>query len=240
MSRTPQLHENTKGSLRWIQTAIEDHWPALNDPILAAIPGASAIEWRSPLASDAYAEYRDADFLRRLGLERLEAPLKDFWPDRGPQWDALGLTNNGQVLLVEAKAHIGELCSPGTAAGPASLARIEQRLDEVAAALGATQRPAPWTRLFYQLANRLAHLHWLRVTQGVPAWLVLVNFVGDEAMGGPKSDEAWDAAYQVAFHAMGLPRRHVLSRWIVEVCPDVRAHGSAEAPGEPRTAAVDA
>jgi len=225
MSKTPQPHQDARGSLRWIQTAIEQQWPALNDPILAAIPGAAAIDWRSPLAKDGYAEYRDEDFLAVLDLEHLGAPLKDFWPSRGPQWDALGLTDDGQVLLVEAKAHIGELCSSGTAAGPASLTRIQLRLDEVAAALGVTRPPAPWTHVFYQLANRLAHLHWLRVTQQVPAWLVLVNFVGDADMNGPNSREAWEAAYQVAFHVMGLPKRHVLSKWIVEVFPDVREYG---------------
>lgn len=225
MSRTRQPHFEAKGSLRWIQTAIEEQWPSLTDPIVAAIPGAASIEWRSPLATDQYAEYRDKDFLRRLHLERLEVPLKEFWPNQGPQWDALGLTNDGQVLLVEAKAHVGELCSSGTAAGPKSLSLINRSLGEVATALGASQRKAPWTDLFYQLANRLAHLHWLRVTQRVPAWLVLVNFVGDQDMGGPTSREAWDAAYQIAYHVMGLPERHALSKWILEVFPDVRERG---------------
>jgi hypothetical protein len=94
------------------------------------------------------------------------------------------------------------------------------RLDAAATGLAARSGRAAWTHQFYQLANRLAHLRFLR-GQGVPAWLVLVNFVGDADMGGPIHAETWHAAYDVAFHVMGLPRRHVLSRWIIEVFPDV-------------------
>ncbi len=175
------------------------------------------------MEADAYAEYRDGEFLDLLGLSHLREPLKDFWPERGPQWDALGQLDGGGVLLVEAKAHIGEMCSPGSAAGAASLARIAARLDKVAEALGASATRAPWTTHFYQLANRIAHLHFLR-SHGVDAWLVLVNFLGDADMSGPQTAEAWAAAYSVASHVMGLGKRHGLSRYILEVYPDVREH----------------
>lgn len=175
------------------------------------------------MEADGYAEYRDGAFLDLLGLSRLRQPLLDFWPERGPQWDALAQLDGGGVLLVEAKAHVSEMCSPGSYAGSASLARISARLDEVASALGASATRAPWTTHFYQLANRIAHLHFLR-SAGVDAWLVLVNFLGDREMGGPETREAWEAAYAVAFHVMGLKKRHPLSRYIVEVFPDTREH----------------
>ena len=76
-------------------------------------------------------------------------------------------------------------------------------------------------RLLLPARKRLSHLHFLR-EQGVPAYLVLVNFLNDPEMrGAPTSREVWDAAYQVAFHVMGLGARHRLSSYIIEVFPDV-------------------
>ena len=219
MSRTPQP-TGARGSLKWIQRATNESWPSLDDPVLAALPGAHRIEWLSPLEADDFAEYRDCDFLERLGRGDLFSALQDFWPARGPQWDALGRTDGGHLLLVEAKAHIAEMCSPGTAATASSRERIEARLSEVATKLGARQNRAAWTDFFYQLANRIAHLDFLR-TQGASAYLVVVNFLNDPEMKGPSSLEAWEAAYEVAFHVMGLQKRHPLAPYIFEVYPDV-------------------
>lgn len=210
-----------RGSLRWIQRAVNEQWPSLEQPILTALPAAQRIDWRSPLEADDFAEYRDGSFLDLLGLSNLKPALRDFWPAGGPQWDALGITDLGDFLLVEAKAHIAEMCSPGTSAAPKSREIIAERLAVCAERLGARANHAPWTDHFYQLANRLIHLQFLR-DQGVPAYLVLVNFLNDAEMEGPKSPEVWHAAYQVAFHVMGLGKRHSLARYIIEVFPDVR------------------
>ena len=209
-----------KGSLHWIQRAVNKKWPSLEQPILARV-GAHNIEWRSPISDDDYAEYRDADFLRRLGLGAFETDLKAFWPLRGPQWDALAVSDMGDILIVEAKSHIGEMCSPGTMSGVHSRTIIAERLAACAQKLGAGSNGHLWSDHFYQLANRLAHLNFLR-EQGLPAYLVLVNFLNDTEMGGPSSVEVWSAAYQVAHHLLGLPRRHVLSPFVIEVFPDVR------------------
>jgi hypothetical protein len=209
-----------RGSLKWIQRAVNEQWVSLNQPILERTGDGGPIAWCSPLAADGFAEYRDSAFLNLVGQVSLAPALQDFWPARGPQWDALGRTSRGYVLLVEAKAHVAEMCSPGTAAGAKSRFRIEATLFEVARQVGARPRHAPWSDNFYQLANRFAHLHFLRAN-GVPAWLVLVNFLGDSDMGGPAASETWDAAYEVAFHAMGLPRRHALSAFVIHVYPTV-------------------
>ena len=203
----------SRGSLKWIQRAVNERWETLEGPILSKLK-AHSLEWWSPLADDNFAEYRDSSFLARIGHPELAQDLQGYWPARGPQWDALGRSDRGDVLLVEAKAHVAELCTPGTAAGPASRARIASALDQLADKLGARAGRAAWTDHFYQLANRLAHLDFLRA-RSVPAWLVLVNFLGDSEMGGPSSVEAWDAAYQVAFHVMGLGKSHPLSRFII-------------------------
>lgn len=130
------------------------------------------------------------------------------------------MTDLGDILLIEAKAHVGELCSPATQATAVSRARIEERLSAVATALRAREGHAPWTDHFYQLANRIAHLWWLR-ERGINAWLVLANFVGDADMGGPQTAREWQAAYQVTWHVMGLGRRHALREHIIEIFPSV-------------------
>ncbi len=208
----------TKGSLKWIQRAVNER-PELLQAALGGRLGGSRITWCSPLISDEFAEYRDAAFLAQLGLAHLADELKAFWPCRGPQWDALGRTDRDDLLLVEAKAHIGEMFSPPTAAGPASLAVIDRALVGVAEHLGAEPK-APWTQCFYQYANRLAHLYFLR-SHGLPAWLVLLSFTGDAEVGSPRSGEAWEAAYSVMDHVMGLRTGHRLARYVLHVHIDV-------------------
>jgi len=221
----------TRKSLKWIQRAINERWSSLEAPLLARLPAGTDLQWLSPLAADAFAEYRDAAFVSRIGHPELESQLREFWPSRGPQWDALARGSLGDVLLVEAKAHIAEMCSPGTAAGAASAERIRSALEAVAAQIGARADRADWTRHFYQLANRLAHLDFLR-RNGIPAWLVLVGFTNDADVGGPSTSEAWDAAYEVAFHVMGIPRRNSLSSWIIHVTPSViEARGGSSLSG---------
>lgn len=212
--------EGERGSLKWIQRAVNDHSIVLARDIFPKLDGATAIDWRSPRREDDFAEYRDAAFLRQVGLEQLSDALADFWPRRGPQWDALGVSDAGDILLVEAKAHIAEMCSGRcNATSPKSLARIEAALAETVHAFGATPH-APWSAVFYQLANRLAHLHFLR-SRGVPAWLVLVNFVGDATMDGPRTDAEWKAACRVAYHVMGIASGARMMRYVLHVYPNV-------------------
>lgn len=203
----------TKGSLKWMQRAVL-HRPDLLQP--AALP---PLTWLSPLRDDDFAEYRDAAFLKRLGLDYLTPALRTFWPPRGPQWDGLAQFPGG-VALVEAKAHLPELASPPCAAGPRSLARIKTRLAQTRTALKLPDRP--WHRRHYQYANRLAHLWWLRA-QGVNAHLLLIGFLGDRESGGPDHPGAWHEALARADAALGLPARHALTRFIHHLFPDVRA-----------------
>jgi hypothetical protein len=211
--------EGKRGSLKWIQRAVNDHPGVLARDLLPKLGGAKAIDWRSPRREDDFAEYRDSAFLRLLGLEQWNDALSAFWPSRGPQWDALGVSDAGDILLVEAKAHVAEMCSPQSKASPESWARIEAALTETVQAFGATPR-APWSAVFYQLANRLAHLHFLR-SRGVPARLILVDFVGDTTVKGPSMATEWDAAYCVANHVMGIASDARMMRYVLHVSPNI-------------------
>ena len=206
--------EGTRGSLKWVQRAVADR------PDLLQPSGMPPIEWLSPLRSDDFAEYRDGAFLERIGQSRLKPALAEFWPARGPQWDALGRAGS-EVILVEAKAHLREFFSSPTQAKGNSLVRISAAFSAAKAALGADDR-SDWTRCFYQLANRTAHLWWLR-SNDVSAHLLLVGFLNDTEVKGPGSAETWRAVTDAAFNALGISGSHPLLRYVHHVTPDVTA-----------------
>ena len=199
MSRFPQKL-SPKGSQRWMQWFV-NHAPRVIDAQI----GLGPIDWRSPLRDDGYAEYRDAAFLERLGVTLPRRTLETFWPRGGPQWDALGRAATGEVVIVEAKAHLNELYSPASAASESSLELIRASLDEAARALNV---PAgfDWSRQFYQYANRLAHGYFLNEANGVPARLAFVYFIGDAEMNGPSTRAEWDTAIHTVHAALGLKR----------------------------------
>jgi hypothetical protein len=203
-----------RGSLKWIQLAVR-HCPEVLQPARLA-----RIDWLSPRLEDDFAEYRDDAFLDLLGLSHLKDSLQEFWPKRGPQWDALGITERGPVL-VEAKAHVREFFSLPTQAGDTSRKRIEAAFAEVQRDLG-LQPSTSWADVYFQYANRLAFLWWLR-RNGVEAELLFVSFLNDSDIGGPSSAETWNAAFAGADYALGLPSRHPLSAHVHHVTPDARA-----------------
>src|ERR1051326_7172096 len=84
-----------KGSRYCLQRYVQLRPDDLTDQIICASPALMAfnpaqLEWKSPLSSDKYREYRD-DFLDILGLAQHQVALRDYWPLQGPQWDGLGL-----------------------------------------------------------------------------------------------------------------------------------------------------
>jgi len=214
-----------KGSLRWIQEYVNDFRLELDRAITEASKGkiGSPIHWKSPRRDDEFAEYRDQSFLDLVQVSLPTRSLEQFWPNRGPQWDALGVSESGQVLLVEAKANVPEVVSPPSGAGSKSMTQISSALQETADFLGVTST-CDWSGTFYQYTNRLAHLYLLAEVNQIDAWLVFVYFVGDGEVAGPKSQGEWEAALQVMYGALGLPKRHALSSRVVDVFLDVRTH----------------
>src|SRR6266404_6326382 len=113
----------TRGSQKWLQVGVNRYPEIVNGALRASanMPTGTAIEWLSPVESEGYVEYRDQAFVKKLGLSLKHRPLIDFWPPRGPVWDGLARTSTGEVLLVEAKAHILEMISPASKASSSSL-----------------------------------------------------------------------------------------------------------------------
>ena len=220
MGRYPQ-DPNSHGSLKDLQVAINVKKKCLDAVISKVIGKQTNIDWRSPLQSDDYAEYRDEDFLRRLGiLNKMKYPLSNFWPDYGPRWDALGVSDD-EVILVEAKANIPEMVSPGTGAkNPQSINKIRNSLDEVKKYLSVSNS-IDWTGTFYQYVNRIAHLYYLREKNQIKAHLLFIYFINDVTVHGPKTKDEWLGAIQTMECYLGLAKKHKLRRYIHDIFIDV-------------------
>ena len=216
MSRTKQK-EDSHGSLKDIQLLVNHYSPLLNNQLKLSFKELvnDKINWKSPLANDDYAEYSDEDFIQKIGLDISETKLSDFWPSRGPQWDALATTNNEGIILVEAKANIPEIVSPPTSSGDVSKKLITRSLEETRDYLDASIQN-DWSGTFYQYTNRIAHLYFLREVCKKPAFLANVYFVGDKSVKGPESIEAWQGAIQVSHSYFGLGR-HKLSKYMADI-----------------------
>jgi hypothetical protein len=230
-----------RGSQRWLQIAVNRAPETLNAPLRQAMSLGTddAIDWRSPREDDGFLEYRDGTFLDRLGCDPLSRrTLKAFWPARGPMWDGLARTSRGDLLLVEAKAHIPEIISGGTRASEESKAKIDAALRQTQKALAPKADAVDWSKTFYQYANRLAHLYLLRELNEVPAHLVYVYFLNAKDMNGPSERAEWIGAIKVVEGYLGLGR-HRLSRYIHKVFVDV-ADLPAVAPREAPAALEEA
>ena len=213
--------QGTKGSLKWIQVLINKFPSFLDNEICAEFNLTKKdIEWLSPLKSDGFAEYRDDAFMQLLGLSEHVDKLHDFWPMRGPQWDALGrLTPSGPYFLVEAKANIQELMTESRAESEESISQIRESLRKTQVFLNCKSN-IDWMTTFYQYANRIAHLYFLRNLCRVDAYLVFVYFLHDFTHI-PTSKDKWCGAIKLQKQLMGLTR-HGMQSHIGEVFIDVR------------------
>lgn len=210
----------TKGSLRWLQDLINRKPELLQKALQSrmALRDGAAITWLSPLKSDRFAEYRDESFLERLGVTLDHRSLASFWPPNGPQWDALGITSRGDLLLVEAKAHVKELVSD-CGASPKSSTLIQASLAEAGAFFMATTTKK-WSQTYYQYANRLAHLYLLRQLNHLPAWLIFLYFVNAEDVAGPKTPEEWRSSIEEVHNHLGVGREQI-GPYVIDVFIDV-------------------
>lgn len=204
----PSTGRARAGSQRQLQTYVNGRRDAFSQKVLASLvpsPGPSAtLRWVSPLEQDHFNEYRDAEFLEKLELGNQLTALKEFWPDRGPCWDALAQVTGSPegVVLVEAKSHVSELEGSCQAKSPASRARIQASLACTKRRLGVDPNKE-WMSGHYQSANRYAHLFFLR-DLGVCAWLVNVYFLNDRSITAPATEAQWRAALEAVKGRMGL------------------------------------
>ena len=214
-------HAALRGSQRWLQIAV-NRFPDVIDDAISGSMGLDQhekIEWLSPLESEDFIEYRDQAFLERLGINPRHRQLSDFWPARGPVWDGLARTSAGCSLQIEAKANIPEFDSSPTRVSGRSLTKITEALGKIRTFLR-IRAETDWTICFYQYANRLSHLYFLKELNGIDAALVFVYFSGDTTIPSrdPVSREGWKAAIGLATNHLGI---RLSSPWIRENVVDV-------------------
>jgi hypothetical protein len=177
--------------------------------------------WLSPLRKNDYVEFAD-DLWTRARLPLPDPISAGFWPRGGPHWDAIatlkGPYEGAGILLVEAKSHVAEVKSTCTATSASSRTKITKSLQATKRYLG-VEEDRNWLDGYYQAANRLAFLYFLRARLGVPTWLVSVYFVGDEfEVGGvrqdcPKDEAGWHQAITEMHERLGLPPTDPLSHF---------------------------
>lgn len=206
-------HGPFKGSQKWLHALVNQHtellYQALNDPLKLA--KGEVVEWLSPLTGDNFSEYSDSDFVTKLGATLSVRELPEFWPTGGAAWDALGRTQSGKLLLVEAKAHIAEMVSkPSCAKSDASVELIAESLRTTQLFMNAKPE-IDWSQCFYQYCNRLAHLYLLRHVNRIPAHLVFVYFIGDSEVCGPQTEMEWRAAVEVLERFLGVTKHRLRS-----------------------------
>lgn len=218
-----------KGSQRRIREWVNERPRTLDSALFDASTSLRAVAtdglcWLAPLQDAGYREVRDE--LWRVADLPSPTPQQDrFWPRRGPVWDAVAAAPGARgpgVVLVEAKSHEAELRGSGSVAGESSLYLINNSLSETKSYLGVPEE-ADWTGRYYQLANRLAFLYYLRVRRGIPAWLAFAYFLGDAfesgdgRVVGPATQQVWEAELREAKGELELPSHHALSDFCIDV-----------------------
>lgn len=123
-------------------------------------------------------------------------------------------------VACRGESHIPEIVSPGTGAEGKRRTLLEKSLTELKTFLG-VDPSISWSGKFYQYATRLAHLYFLREINRQDTYLAFVYFTGDADVEGPTTVAEWKAALTVAKGALGIPKRHRLSKYVADVFVDV-------------------
>lgn len=176
------------------------------------------------------------DFIENDAVKDL---WKTFWPQTGnaQNWDAVGKINYGdheEWLLVEAKAHFGEVKSNCKAKSGESIAKIRIALEKAACAF--CDRPMgveDWLSPYYQYANRLAALYFLmrECKPAIPTRLLFIYFSGDQRKEGdcPKVEGEWQPVIKAMEEKLGIDTRGELYQRVehlfVPVNPNLKRGG---------------
>ena len=98
---------------------------------------------------------------------------------------------------------------------------VGQETDECFLLEAKAHIPEAQSGTFYQYANRLAYLHWLR-SHNIPAFLVSVYFTNaPDVPNTVRSQDEWQGALTVIRTYLGLGRKHPLKPFVIDVFVDV-------------------
>lgn len=119
----------------------------------------------------------DKELLNFDYIENLNKEWREYWVcgAAGLNWDAVGKSSDGTLILVEAKAHIKELNS-SSGGSSKSKQRNNLVIEKYLKENNIDRCAEDWNKDCYQLANRLIALDFL-LKRGIKAKLVYVLFV---------------------------------------------------------------
>ena len=218
------------GSQLDLQVAVESPRSELSSLLLKDHLIGSSIKWFSPIKETNYKEFVDRSFWSGC----LESSQDSFWegmkkPDQfwingGPNWDGLAVItepdNTKVLVLIEAKGHKGEMNSDCGACGR-SLLCIEKQLDN-AKNLMDIGNSNPWTKKYYQNANRIAYDVILN-NLGVNTEVVFVLFANDPYWNiyDPTSLTDWNTRLSEANEYLGVSEQLLRDHRIKHGCKRV-------------------
>jgi hypothetical protein len=196
------------------------HRQALNEA-LEGLTGVTDTEWLDiPFNSQKKFlddEWKGLDFLPDDIPAKSE--WKNFWPQTGniQNWDAVGTLQKvsaREFLLVEAKAHLGEIKSQCKAKEIGGKSLIVRALDEAKLAFGVSLEK-DWLQPYYQYCNRLTALYFL-TKHGIGARLLFIYFLKDirqDMAICPKTEAEWQTELGKMYDHIGpLKNEELTSR----------------------------
>lgn len=159
------------------------HRNFLDSKIKEATGSDSPIEWMDyPVdrkRDSLDGEWADIKFFKHLpqfnyDYDRISKEWDNFWPERGQSWDGIFL-QDGEIYVVEAKAHTKEMEQKCNAKDDNSKGKIQKAFEYVT---NDTSRAKRWLKSEnYQLANRIAFVHFLNKKCDIKAKICYLFFL---------------------------------------------------------------
>jgi len=162
----------------------------------------------------------DKELLNIDFIDDLKDEWKNYWAcgTGGLNWDAVGLSIDGTYVLVEAKAHIGELKS-SAGGSEASKEKNNQVISNILAKYGINKTSDDWNKDCYQLANRLVAVDFL-LNKGIKVKLVYLLFENGFEFNSSSNKSAscidWKNAINSEFQLAGIKNTELEK--LVNVC----------------------
>ena len=208
------------------------HRNFLDSKIKKATGSDSPIEWMDYPVDNSRdsldGEWTDIKFFKHLpqydfGL--ISKKWDGFWPKRGQSWDGIFL-QDGVVYVVEAKAHTKEMEQKCSATSEKSIREIKRAFNDVT---GNQKKADLWyDSKHYQLANRIAFVHFLNKKCGYKAKICYLFFLNGYLINKNKNveeDREFYKAFEDECNALELTTEE--KDYIVRVVIDASKDGFA-------------
>lgn len=193
-----------KGSKYWMQEIVNND--SLKEELGRRL-GRESLKWISPLANDSYDEYQLTENKLKQEIPELENMDFSFWPKRGPEWDAIALSEDrSELYLFEAKSYKNEMRKGMGATDKDSIYKIKESMKKTCEEFYENVYDEKiWEGKYYQLGNRLTFLYNMNHEEKLPkVKLVLLNIVYDITHDDSKRTqlEEWKKHYEEVFEKM--------------------------------------